>query len=88
MLTSLPQFSFLLNWHCNGHNFFFRGDKLVTGVSAHVVYDRADLLVSRVREGRRCVGAELELIVVGSIGLLLEAPLLGRLIAVLIALQL
>ena len=31
---------------------------------------------------------ELELVVVGSIGLLLESPLLGRLVAVLIGLQL
>ncbi len=40
------------------------------------------------REGGRCVGAELELVVVDSVGLLLKAPLLGRLVAVLIALQL
>ena len=39
------------------------------------------------REGR-CFRAQLELIIVGSIGLLLEAPLLGRLVTVLIALQL
>ena len=31
MLTSLPQFSFPLDWRCNGHDFFFRGDILVTG---------------------------------------------------------
>ena len=42
----------------------------------------------KVREGGRCVGAELELVIVGSVGLLLEAPLLGRLVAVLITLQL
>ena len=40
------------------------------------------------REGGRCVGAELKLVVVGTIGLLLEALLLGRLVAVLIGPQL
>jgi hypothetical protein len=52
MLPSLPQFSFPLDWHCDGHNFFFRGDKLVTGASTREVYDRAFLLVPR-----RCVRA-------------------------------
>ena len=52
MLTSLPQFSFPLDWCCDGHDFFFRGDKLVTGASAREVYDRAFSLVPR-----RCVRA-------------------------------
>jgi hypothetical protein len=52
MLTSLPQFSFPLDWRCDGHDFFFRGDKLVTGGSTREVYDRAFLLVPR-----RCVRA-------------------------------
>ena len=52
MLTSLPQFSFPLDWRCDGHDFFFRGDKLVTGASAREVYDRANSLIPR-----RCVGA-------------------------------
>jgi hypothetical protein len=41
----------------------------------------------KVREGRRCIGAKLELVVVGSVGLLLEAPLLGCLVAVLMLLS-
>jgi len=52
MLTSLPQFSFLLDWRCDGLNFFFRGDKLVTGASACEAYDHALSLVPR-----RCVRA-------------------------------
>ena len=40
------------HWRCNGHDFFFRGDKLVTGASAREVYNRAFLLIPR-----RCVRA-------------------------------
>ena len=45
MLISLTQFSLPLHWHCNGHIFFFCGNELVTGASAHKVFNRADLLV-------------------------------------------
>ncbi len=47
---ALPQFSFPLDWRCNGLDFFFRGDKLGTGASVQV-YDRAFSLVPSVPRG-------------------------------------
>ncbi len=46
ILTSLTQFSLPLNWHCDYHDFFFCGNKLVTGESVHEVFDCVDSLVS------------------------------------------
>jgi hypothetical protein len=47
---ALPQFSFPLDWRCNGLDFFFRGDKLGTGASVRL-YDRAFSLVQSVPRG-------------------------------------